>query len=166
MVKKTVSRPFGQGIYRKELLRPTFDEFNYKFRVLLPVSEYTLGSSKPPRPVFLSEDLRNLDRLFREDFGGLTRPMITPSAVGQYIIGTTKKTVANEHAIYEVFSLRTREALNYFVELKERLEIRSEELGAKQDIVAIEQNEVTFAARPSFNEQFLKLILRRQRHKN
>jgi hypothetical protein len=159
---KNVSRPFGQGIYRRELLRPTFDEFNYKFRILLPVSEYTLGSAKPPKPVFLSIDLRNLDKLFREDFGGLTRPMITPSAIGQYIMGTTEKTVANEHAIFEVFSLRTREALNYFVELKERLEIRSEQLGAKQDIIAIEQSEVTFAARPSFNKQFLELILRRQ----
>lgn len=35
----------------------------------------------------------------------------------------------------------------------------------EHDIIVIEQNEVTFATRPSFNEKFLKLMLRRQRQK-
>ena len=105
MVKAKIRRPFEQGAYNKKLLRTEFSEFNYRFRVLLPVSEYTLGSSKPPRPVFLSRDLRKLERLFREDFGGLTIPTIMPSAVGQYLRGTTKRAVANQHAVYEIYSL-------------------------------------------------------------
>jgi hypothetical protein len=88
----------------------------------------------------------------------------TPSSVGQWI-DARKKVIVNEHARFEVYSQRTREALNYFDELKERLHIRAEKLGAKQDIILIEQSEVTFAIKPPYNKKFLKLLLRRSQTK-
>lgn len=149
--------------YDKKLLEPTFKDFHYKFILLLPVSEYTLGSTEPAKEIFKNEDLKGVEQLFRSDFGGFThqRSVVDPSTEGQWIKGTTNETIVNEHAMYQIYSARTREALNYFDELKERLHVRAEELGAKQDIIVIEQSEVTFAIKPPFTEEFLQLLLRR-----
>lgn len=160
--EKTSSRPFGQGRYSRKLLKPNFRDFHYKFLLKLPLSEYTLGSNEPPKTVFLDEDLQNLNKLFRIDFGGFTRKIETPSEIGQWGEAKTKNTIVNEHALYEVYSSRTREALNYFDELNGRLRTRAEELGAEQEIIVIEQNEITFATEPSFNKTFLKQLLRRK----
>lgn len=156
---KTKNRPFGQGIYDKNLLQPTFTDFQYKFVVFLPMSESALGSNKQ-KQVFSKDDLGELGRLFNDDFGGFTLGKEAPSSLGQWI-DISKNIIVNEHARFEVFSQRTREALNYFDELKERLHIRAEKLGTKQDIILIEQSEVTFAIKPTFNKKFLKLLLRR-----
>jgi hypothetical protein len=157
-------RPFEQGKYSKKRLMPTFKDFHYKFTLKLPMSEYTLGSTEPSKPVFLQEDLDNLDKLFRNDFGGFTRKIETPSEFGQW--NSAKEIIVNEHAIYEIFTARTREALNYFDELKERLHIRAEKLGVKQDIIVIEQHEITFSTKPSFNKKFLGHLLRRKSQTN
>lgn len=157
---KTKSRPFRQGIYDKKLLVPTWKDFHYKFTLFLPLTESTLGSNKPPKEVFLREDQENLKKLFLEDFDGVSYAKETPSKVGRWPKGRTRRTIVNEHALFEVYSQRTREALNYFDELKERLEIRAKELGAKQDIIVIDQSEVAFARKPSFNKNFLKHLLR------
>ncbi|MDE1871204.1 MAG: hypothetical protein KGI06_03110 [Candidatus Micrarchaeota archaeon] len=159
VTKKSSSRPFGQGDYDKNLLQPTFKDFQYKFVAFLPMSESTLGSNKK-KQVFSKEDLGELGRLFNDDFGGFTLGRESPSSLGQWI-DISKNVIVNEHARFEVFSQRTREALNYFDELKERLHIRAEKLGAIQDIILIEQSEVTFAIKPTFNKKFLELLLRR-----
>lgn len=157
---KMKSRPFRQGVYDKKLLVPTWDDFHYKFTLFLPLTESTLGSNKPSKEVFLKEDIMNLRDLFFEDFDGVTFGKESSSKIGQWPKGRTRKTIVNEHAIFEIYSQRTREALNYFDELKERLEIRAKELGAKQDIIVIDQSEVTFATKPSFNKNFLEHLLR------
>lgn len=157
---KSKNRPFGQGIYDKKSLVPIWKDFHYKFTLFLPLTEHTLGSSWPEKQVFRKEDLDNLNKLFLEDFDGVTYAKENPSKVGQWPKGRTRRTIVNEHAIFEIYSQRTREALNYFDELKERLEIRAKELGAKQDIIVIDQSEVTFATKPSFNKNFLKHLLR------
>ena len=51
-------------------------------------------------------------------------------------------------------------AVDYFTELQQRLHIRAEERGSKQDIIVIEQIEVTFINKPSFDSEFLKILLR------
>jgi len=159
--QKRTRRPFGQGVYNKKLLVPTWKDFHYKFTLFLPLTESTMGSNEPPKQVFTTQDLYNLNKLFLEDFEGVTQGKEDPSKIGRWPKGRTKRTIVNEHAIFEIYSQRTREALNYFDELKEKLEIRAVELGAKQDIIVIDQSEVTFATKPSFNKNFLRHLLRR-----
>ncbi len=102
--------------------------------------------------------------MFLADFEGFTHRIESPSEIGEWPLlrGKIKKIMINKHAQYTVYSQRTREALNYFDELKERLEIRSKELGVKQDIIVIDQSEVTFSTEPSFNKNFLRHLLRKK----
>jgi len=159
---KSNDRPFGQSNYDKKLLVPTWKDFHYKFILFLPLTESTFGSSEPPKQVFLEQDLRKLDKLFLADFEGFTHRIANPSEIGQWpmLIAAKQEIIINEHAQYTVYSQRTRAALNYFDELKERLEIRTVELGAKQDIIVIDQSEVNFSTKPSFNKDFLEHLLR------
>lgn len=159
-------RPFKQGVYDKTQLVPNWKDFHYKFTLFLPLTESVLGSNKPKKEVFPRTDLEKLNELFLNDFEGVTFEIKTPSRAGRWPQGRTKKTIVNEHAIYEIYSQRTREALNYFDELKERLEIRAEKLGAKQDIIVIDQSEVTFSTKPSFNRNFLRQLLRKSSNKD
>lgn len=101
------------------------------------------------RKVFSSDDINELERLFIETFGGFTRSSTThPLLEGNWINDLTKRTVANRHVLYEIYTQRNIEAIEYFTELKRGLHKRAEKRGARQDIIVIEQIEVTFIAEP------------------
>jgi len=158
---KSAGRPFGQGVYKTELLEPTFNDYHHKFILLLPTSERTIGEGSS-KQVFREEDLRDIENLFRKDFKGLTGPEFIkrPMPTGEWI-NEFGKTIADEHVRYEVYSKRNKTAIEYFVELQERLHDRAKEIGSEQQVIVIEQTEVTLIGKPSFSRDFLENLLRK-----
>jgi hypothetical protein len=113
-------RPFGQGEYRLELIRPTFTETDYQVTLLLPTSERFVGEGVT-RPVFTREDKKNIKILFREDFGGATyhQGKGPPSIQGDFVMDG--RVVVDWHWVVDVFARRHEATLIYFGELKARL---------------------------------------------
>jgi hypothetical protein len=145
-------RPFGQRKYPEAHLKPTFSGYHYKFTLLLPISERTIGEDISIKTVFTQEDLNELRRLFRDDFGGSTVSRNTTGGEGteslwkgEWRDTETQKTVVNEHARYEIYSRREPDAIQYFTELKARLLIWSKkERNAEQKDIVVEVIEVSF----------------------
>jgi len=154
-LEKNNNRPFGQRAYNPDLLRPTFSDYHYKFILIIPISESVIGRIES-KPVFKEEDLRDLEKLFRSDFGGYSIPK---QIDGQWD-NPNKEIVSNEHVRYDVYSQRNKLAIDYFTELQQRLHIRAVERDAKQDIIVVEQIEITFINKPSFDMEFLKILMR------
>ncbi len=144
------ARPFGQSdTYDKNLLRPTFKGFHYKFTLLLPLTERAPGS-RILMPVFGRTEQDMLETLFTDDFHGYSHSNLKgPFVEGKWKEDDISKPAFNKHARYEVYSLRGNEPLNYFTELKARLHQYAEvELKIGQKEIVIEQHEVNFISEP------------------
>ncbi|MDE1874270.1 MAG: hypothetical protein KGI04_04105 [Candidatus Micrarchaeota archaeon] len=152
--KEDVSkRPFGQPRYDVSHLMPTFRGPHYEFVILLPVTEQEVGS-KEEIHVFTDEDMSELKKLFRDDFGGSTIPPNTqgPLVSGEWVEKKANRIVINEHARCEVYSLPTTEALDYFVKLKAGLEKHARDVRrAPQEEIVIKQSEVSFVSKNGSN---------------
>lgn len=72
----------------------------------------------------------------------------------------TKERTIGVHVRYEVYSQRNKTAIEYFTELQLHLYERSREIGAKQEIIVVEQTEVTLIDKPTYSVDFLKVLLR------
>jgi len=137
------SRPFEQSEYNSRNFKPNFEGFHYKFSVLVPTK--VIRNGKKER-VFLKTDLKKLNALFDDDFGGYTRHKVE----GEWI-NPQKEIIVNEHMRYEIYSKRNEKAIEYFRELKENLELYK-----KEDVIVIEQTEVTFM--PTFSYKVRNLL--------
>ena len=146
---KKKDRPFGQSTnYDFNRLRPLWIGYHHKFILLIPISESILDEDVS-KPVFIEEDLNNLKRLFRADFGGLSRPKDMKGALieGEWFQDGTKNTIVNEHARFDIYTQRNEDSVEYFRELKERLHKHVRDVRkADQDIIVIEQSEVVFVS--------------------
>jgi len=138
---KVDSRPFGQSKYPLSLIRPTLEGYHYKFEILVPISSRIIAPKlKPEKTVFGEHDLGELSRLFYNDFHGATyssKDVNHPLLQGRWI-NDAGETVINKHVLYEVLTKRDEKVIEYFKELKERLQ-----LYGKQKVLVIEQTEVT-----------------------
>ena len=146
----TSKRPFGQKEYPTELLRPTFRGVHYKFIILLPTKERRAEDEKP-KPVFIDEDLGELRKLFRSDFGGYTelQSATGPLVSGEWVESGTEKIVFNEHMRYEIYSLPSKIAVDYITELKMHLKQYAKDIRkAEQSEIVIERSDVDFVSDP------------------
>lgn len=147
IVEKSDNRPFGQREYQTELFKPTFEGYHFKFTLLLPIYEYKIGQESSSKEVFRSKELDMLEKLFLRDFDGVTysRDAKHPILEGVWKNIRTDENTVNRHALYEIYSQRHDKVIEYFKELKTRLHTYAEkELNMKQDVIVIEQTEVTF----------------------
>lgn len=148
-VRKASQRPLVEGDYNAEALRPTFSGYHNKFTVLLPISERVIGEGGKGRKVFSNDDIDELEKLFVDTFGGFTRSSRKhPLLEGNWTNDLTKKTITNKHALYEIYTQQSTEAIAYFRDLKRGLHRRAKARGMGQDIIVIEQTEVTFISEP------------------
>lgn len=153
-------RPFGQRVYNTELLKPTFSDYHHKFTLIIPINERIIGVNES-KQVFKEEDLREIEKLFKDDFGGFS----VPKGIDGQWVNLNDKIVFNEHVRYDIYAQRNKLAVDYFTELQQRLHVRAEERGSKQDIIVIEQTEATFINKPSFDPEFLQILLRQSNQK-
>ncbi len=150
-------RPFGQSVCRTDL-SPTFKGAHYKFTLFLPVTEKVVGE-QIYEPVFTKGDLEKLCDLFNADFGGATLFMAPgpPPLKGTWKDGD--KVVINGHAKLDVYSRLSKEAEDYFTELKARIMRHVDEVRhMRQDEIVIEINIIPdFVPRKSLEEQKAEL---------
>ncbi len=148
-------RPFGQGEYRLELIRPTFTETDYQITLLLPTSERFIDKNKT-MPVFTREDKKNLKVLFREDFEGATyhQGKGPPTIQGDFVMDG--RVVTDWHWIVEILARRHDATLVYFGELKARLMEKARERGVEQRDILIKVQNVNYVPRRGSVEEIAK----------
>ena len=122
----TSERAFGQRDYVAlfgNVLRATSTGKYYKYTILLPIREYYEGAEGNAKTVFTKKDVKQLRRLLRGDFGGVTFSYST----GDWI-DDDGRNVVNDHAQYEVSGQKNSMVRKYFAELKARLLLHADEV--------------------------------------
>jgi len=144
-----------------KLLKPTFEDYHYKFSLLLPLSAQIIYPRKEPlKKVFKTGDFEKLEVLFDDDIGGYTKVASKKDPMIGAWLTPDEKIVINEHAQYEIYTQRHPKAIEWFRTLKQNLEVYKE-----QKVLVIEQTEVTFVPAGPNLKQLLRKLDRSEKKK-
>ena len=137
--QKNESNPYEQSKHTVRLIKPNFEAgYHFKFNLLVPINVKIIGK-RGTKPVFTKYDIGEIKSELIKNFEGVTYS----AARGDWIENRTGEIVVNNHARFEIYTKRNDRAVDYFKELRERLQLHKDE-----KIIMIEQTEVTFIPRP------------------